>query len=68
MIKTETLHHNLKQTLFFVICFGVIGCVMFWRSFAATPADADINKDGVINVKNKTTFTLAVADNKKAKI
>lgn len=55
MIKTRLLHRSLRlsytQFLIFVVCFGTIGYIL-WRGFASSPADADLNKDGVVNISD----------------
>jgi hypothetical protein len=41
---------SLRYFLAFALCFGVIGTYAIWRSSAATPSDADLNKDGTVNI------------------
>jgi hypothetical protein len=54
MIKTKPIWKSgdlsLQHLVIFVACFAVVGCFLIWKSFAATPADADLNKDGVVNI------------------
>jgi hypothetical protein len=59
---------SFSHLMIFVICFAAFGSYMLWRSFAATPADADLNKDGVVNITDLSILisnyntTNAVAD------
>jgi hypothetical protein len=41
---------SLQRLIIFAICFAAFGCFLLWKSFAATAVDADINRDGVVDI------------------